>query len=73
MERPLRQRVANMLLIKHLIRSGTLTREQASVAVQAGRGGEPGLPGVLLERGWVSPQRLDEALDALRITMSDLA
>lgn len=73
MDRPLRQRVAHMLLIKHLIRSGALSREQASAAVQADRGNGSSLPRLLLERGWVSPQRLDEALDALRVTMRDLA
>jgi hypothetical protein len=73
MERPLRQRIAHMLLIKHLIRSGALTREQASAAVQAGSGSGPSLPLVLLERGWVSPQRLDEVLSDLRATMREFA
>jgi hypothetical protein len=60
-----------MLLIKHLIRSGTLTREQASAAVQAGSGSGPSLPLVLLERGWVSPQCLDEVLSDLRAAMRE--
>ncbi len=73
MDRPLRQRIAHMLLIKHLIRSGAITREQASAAIQAGRGSGPGLPRILLERGWVSPERLDEALANLSVTMRELA
>jgi len=73
MDRPLRQRIANMLLIKHLIRSGAITREQATAAIQEGRGRGPSLPLVLLERGWVSPERLDAALADLRGTMLDLA
>ena len=73
MDRPLRQRVAHMLLIKHLIRSGALSREQASAAVQAGSGNGPSLPRILLERGWVCPQRLNEAMAALMVTMRDLA
>ena len=71
MDRPFQQRVAHMLLIKHLIRSGALTREQASAAVQAGRRHEASLPRLLLERGWVSPQHLDEALEALRATLRE--
>jgi len=73
MDHPLRHRIANMLLIKHLIRSGALTREQASAAVQAGSGNGPGLPRVLLENGWVSAQRLGEAFAALRATLKELA
>ena len=73
MDRPLRQRIAHMLLIKQLLRSGALTREQASAAIQEGCGSGPSLPRVLLERGWVSPERLDEALADLRVTMLDMA
>jgi hypothetical protein len=72
MDRPLRLRIAHMLLIKDLIRSGALTREQASAAVQEGSGSGPSLPRVLLDRGWVSPQRMNEALAELTTTMREL-
>lgn len=72
MERPLRQRLLDMLLIKSLVRSGAITREQASIAVQQGRGEGRCVPHVLSERGWVSPERLKAALEELGDTMHEL-
>lgn len=70
--RPLRRRLAQMLFIKRLIRSGILSPAQASLAIQAGAGGAS-LRRFLQERGWASPAQLREALIALRAQMREFA
>lgn len=70
--RSLRRRLAGMLLIKRLIRSGILSPAQASLAVQAGGDGAS-LRRFLRDRGWVSSAQLREALIVLRAQMRDFA
>lgn len=73
MDRPFRQRLADMLLIKSLLRSRALTRDQAAAAILQGKDPRRRMPQILLEQGWVSAERLDEALLELSVTMRDLA